>query len=426
MKILHMISGDLNGGAAKGAYWLHQGLLKKGIESRVLTNANETMGDPTVSSLNATSWQRFRNGLIHQIDKSVLGLYPHREKQIFSNGLTGIDFLSHPAYKWADIVHLHWVNGGLLNVGDLAKIEKPVVWTLRDMWPMTGGCHYSLTCDRYNSGCGNCIQLKSNKRYDLSKINFNRKKKYLPENCTYVGISPWLAQTARESLLLKDKDVRMIFNNVSSADFFPVDKQLARHILGITTSRKIILAGAQKITDPYKGFGKFLEAVSMLDRSKYDLLFFGRIDPETASKTGFDHKSFGFVHDTITLRLLYSAADVFVAPSLMDAFGKTLVESMACGTPVVCFDATGPRDIVDHLQNGYRASAYDSGDLSKGIEWVTQANSDGSLSEAGRKKAVQLFDTPLIAGQYHQLYTEILDRKSAHHKSLTNDLKQRN
>ncbi|MGV8095623.1 MAG: glycosyltransferase family 4 protein [Mangrovibacterium sp.] len=408
MKVLHIISGDLNGGAAKGAYWLHQGLLERGIDSRVLTNALDSFGDPSVISINSTSWQRFKNGVIHQIDKSVLGFYPHREKQIFSPALVGYNFLSHPAYQWADIIHLHWINGGMVNIKHLSRIKKPIVWTLRDMWAMTGGCHYSLTCDRYKIGCGKCVQLKSRNSYDLSRINFNRKNKFLPNKCIYVGISPWLADAAKESKLLKERDVRMIFNNVSSSDFFPLDKKQARSVLQIDTSKKIILAGAQKITDPYKGFDKLLDAVSLLDPSEYYLVFFGRIADDAADKTGLEYKSFGFVYDTVTLRLLYSAADLFVAPSLMDAFGKTLVESMACGTPVVCFDATGPKDIVDHKENGYKAIPYDPDDLKRGIEWIAHADNYDQISKRAREKAITAFDSKHIAEQYHKIYHEIL------------------
>lgn len=419
MNILHIVSGDLNGGAAKGAYWLHQGLLARGVSSKVLTNAVDSLGDPTVSSINRTSWQRFKNGIIHQVDKAALAFYPHREKQIFSSGLVGTDFLSHPSYHWADIIHLHWINGGMVNVKHLSKIKKPIVWTLRDMWPMTGGCHYSLTCDRYKTGCGQCVQLRSRKDFDLSRINFNRKQKFLPRECVYVGISPWLADTAKESKLLKGRDVRMIFNNVSSSEFFPLDKQLARTVLQIDTPKKIILAGAQKITDPYKGFDRFIDAVSRLDPAEYFLVFFGRISSEAAAETGLEYKSMGFVHDTVTLRLLYSAADLFAAPSLMDAFGKTLVESMACGTPVVCFDATGPKDIVDHQQNGYKAVPYDPEDFKRGIEWIARSPAYGRLSARAREKAVRLFDSGLIAGQYHQLYLEIIENRKGnlHHTS---------
>jgi len=411
MKVLHLISGDLNGGAAKGAYWLHQSLQERGIESRILTNATDPLGDPSVTSINSSSWQRFKNGLIHQIDKSPLEFYPRREKQIFSPSLTGYHFLSHPAYQWADMIHLHWINGGMINVRHLSEIKKPVVWTLRDMWPMTGGCHYSLNCDRYKMTCGKCVQLGSTKEYDLSRINFNRKKKFLPKKCVYVGISPWLAESAKKSSLLKGRDIRMIFNNVSSSDFFPVGKKLARSVLQLDTPKKILLAGAQKITDPYKGFDKFMQAVSRLDPSQYYLAFFGRMDSEAANQCGLEYKNYGFIHDTVTLRLLYSAADVFVAPSLMDAFGKTLVEAMGCGTPVVCFDATGPKDIIDHKINGYKAAPYDPDDLKRGIEWVAHTDQYEQLSKKAREKAVSVFDSKHIAEQYHQLYDQLLNNK---------------
>jgi glycosyltransferase involved in cell wall biosynthesis len=132
------------------------------------------------------------------------------------------------------------------------------------------------------------------------------------------------------------------------------------------------------------------------------------MDSEAASQCGLEYKNYGFIHDTVTPRLLYSAADVFVAPSLMDAFGKTLVESMGCGTPVVCFDATGPKDIIDHKINGYKATPYDPDDLKKGIEWVAHTDQYEQLSKKAREKAVSVFDSKHIAEQYHRIYDQLL------------------
>ena len=362
MKILHIVSGDLNGGAARGAYWLHSGLKELNIDSKIFTNSKITLGDNSVVTINNSKKRKAINIIRGQLDNLFPLFYRKRKKIIFSSSFFGVDFTKTNEYKEADIVHLHWINGSFVNIKHLGKIEKSIVWTMRDMWPMTGGCHYAMECDKYKTGCGNCEQLNSHSSYDLSKFILNRKKKYLPKDMKIVGISHWLSDEAKKSELFKDYDVRTISNNIDSKEFFPVDKDIARKILGIKSSKKIILVGSTNLKDFYKGFDKYLEAIKQLDKEKYFLCFFGNVDKNVVSDLGFEYKSFGYLNDNISLRLIYSCANVFVAPSLMDAFGKTIAESMGCGTPVVCFDATGPKDIVTHKVDGYKVESFKSGD----------------------------------------------------------------
>jgi glycosyltransferase involved in cell wall biosynthesis len=181
--------------------------------------------------------------------------------------------------------------------------------------------------------------------------------------------------------------------------------------LYLPTEGKILLIGAQKIDDHSKGFDKFIEAMNYLEQPPF-LLFFGKIDSSFFEKTKFKGKSLGFLSDTISLRIVYSAADVFVAPTLMDSFGKTLAESMACGTPVVCFDATGPKDIVDHQVNGYKAKPYSAEDLATGIKWVL-SNDRKTLSANARQKATDSFDSSIIATKYQKLYSQLLERRTS-------------
>jgi len=395
MKVLHIVAGDLNGGAARGAYWLHLGLKELGVNSKVFTSSKTTLNDDSVISTTQTKKGKLFNIFRGQIELLIVKFY--KNKLIFSTGLFGVDFTKTKEYKEADIIHLHWINGGFVNMKHLSKIDKPIVWTIRDMWPMTGGCHYAMECEKYKTGCGSCEQLQSNSNYDLSKFILNRKKKFLPKSMKIVGISSWLSQKAKESYLFKDFDVITIFNNVNTNDFFPIEKNIAKKLLGIKTNKKIILAGAQDLKSFYKGFDKFIEAIKQLNKNKYFLCFFGNLDKSIVNNLGFEYKNFGFLYDTISLRLLYSASDVFVAPSLMDAFGKTLVESMACGTPVVCFDATGPKDIVTHKVDGYKAKPFDTTDLKNGIEWVLDADNYDELCKNAREKVVREFDSKVVA-----------------------------
>jgi glycosyltransferase involved in cell wall biosynthesis len=407
------VAGELTGGAARGAYWLHTGLRELGVDSVVYTNSQATHGDKSVVTINKSKADKAINIFRSQADGMVASLYRNREPSLFSSGMIGVDFTRSQAYRDADVVHLHWINAGLVNMKHLAKVDKPLVWTMRDMWPMTGGCHYAMECDKFTSGCGTCAHLGSKSKHDLSRILLKRKAKYLPKSMRMVGISDWLTEQARSSALFRDFDVRTIHNNVDRSEFFPVGKGVARELLGLRTDKKIVLTGSTSAKDPYKGFGKYLEALKELDPRDYHLCFFGKVEKSVADSLGFDYTAFGFLHDSISLRLVYAAADVFVAPSLMEAFGKTLTEAMACGTPVVCFDATGPKDIVSHRLDGFKAKPFEASGLAEGIRWVTQEADYAELCRNAIDKVERQFDCVVIAEQYMQLYREVLSEAAA-------------
>ncbi len=411
MKILHIVAGELSGGAARGAYWLHKGLVSLGVDSKILTNSKETLDDPRVITITPGKSQKILSLICSQIDSLLTLFYYDRNKVIFSTGFVGHDFTSDPLYDWADIIHLHWINGGFIDIKDLAKIKKPIVWTMRDMWPMTGGCHCSLECEQYKTGCGECKQLGSTTVYDLSRLVWKRKQKYLPKQMKVVGISHWISDCARQSALFKDFDVQTIHNNIDTNVFFPIEKNTAKETLGIKTRKKIILTGSANMNSFNKGLDKYLETIEHLDRDKFLFFFFGKSDKSVVDKLGVEYKCFGFLYDNISLRVLYSACDVFVAPTIMDAFGKTLAEAMACGTPVVCFDATGPKDIVDHKVDGYKAIPFESEDLSTGIEWVVNNENYKDICENARGKVLKKFESNVAAAKYMELYDELIEKR---------------
>lgn len=410
MKILHIVSGDLRGGAARGAYWLHQGLISEGIESRILKNTPGTDNDINVATIINNKKNLLLDFLYQEIEIYPLRSYKNRAKYIFSTGNIGFDITKHSLYDWADIIHLHWINHAFINIKHLRKIKKPIIWTLRDMWPFTGGCHTTINCDKYKIGCGSCPHLGSDKHNDLSRKIINNKRKNIPSHTHVVGITPWISDEAKKSLVFRDFDVTYIYNNINCDLFFPVDKQIAREALNISTHKKIILVGAQYTNDYFKGFDKFLQALQNLEEKKYYIIFFGRLSEDVERSIDFEHKSFGFLRDDITLRLLYSSADVFVNPSLIESFGKTTAESMACRTPVVCFDATGSKYIVDHQVNGYKAEPYNPIGLSKGIEWIINNEDYNTIALNARQKVLEYFNNRLIAKQYIDLYNNILHK----------------
>ena len=409
MNILHLVAGALTSGAARGAYWLHKAQREIGIDSVLLRNGNDKINDLSVIDHRTIPLLKYQNAFSSIFKNIPLRFYPKRDRRFFSTGFEGINFKKLPAFKQADIIHLHWING-LVAIHTLKKVSKPIVWTIRDMWPLTGGCHYSINCDKYKSGCGQCPQLNSNQKYDLSRLIVFNKKKYIPNQLQVVGISNWLSSCASSSSIFSNFPVRTISNNIDTRSFKPIAKDIAKNILSLPHDKQILLVGAQRLTNFYKGFDLFLEAMDKIKDRDIHIVTFGNIEDDIMNKYKNRHTNLGFLSDTIAMCLAYSAADVFVAPSIMEAFGKTLAEAQACGTPVVCFDATGPKDIIEHKVTGYKAKPYDSYDLAKGICWIfdQSANDSKKMRLNSRKRAVNLFDSQVIAEKYKKLYIELL------------------
>ena len=414
MNVLHLVAGELDGGAARGAYWLHQALRELGVDSRILTNATDNLGDDSVIPLGGTMYGRVKFSLLHRMSRLPIRAYRNRQSLIFSTGLSGIDLTGHPAYDSADLVHLHWITS-LVSIRSLKKMHKPLVWTLRDMWPFTGGCHHSLECERFTNGCGCCPQLGSRRERDLTRFVLRHKQASVPKDIRVVGISRWMSERASRSAVFRDCNVSTISNNVDTALFSPLDKALARGALEIDDDRKVVLVGALDVTSIYKGFDLFLEALRQLTEANVRIVTFGNSSAAIPELPNFPVTNLGFLSDTISLRRAYSAADAFVAPSRADAFGKTLVEAMSCGTPVVSFNATGPKDIVEHRVSGYLAEPFSPQDLAQGIKWVIEQTPEryAEMCRSARQRAQDRFDSKVIARDYLALYEDALQGQSS-------------
>jgi glycosyltransferase involved in cell wall biosynthesis len=408
MRVLHVVSGNLDDGATRGALWLHRGLLACGVESRMLLPQAST-SDPSIMSLASGKYQSLFRRLRNKADNVPKLFYPHRQRRMFSVGRLGVDIARQRAYAWADLVNLHWINNGMVALGRLPAIGKPLVWTLRDMWPFTGGCHYAMGCERYVTGCGACPQLGSCSKNDLSAAGVRWKRRFVPKATVVVGISRWIGDCARASAALGHLDIRVILNNVDTDHFFPVSKAEARARLGLPADARIVLSGSLHPSNYYKGYDLWQAAVAELQHDGLLLALAGRHIPHPDDPAPL--RTFGLVRDDAVLRDIYAAADVFILPSRQEAFGKTGAEALACGTPVVAFDATGPRDIVVHRQTGYLARPFVVADLVAGVRWVL---ADGErarrLSAAAAEAAPRLFGTAVAAAQYRDLYREMLDR----------------
>lgn len=408
MHVLHLSARDNLGGAARATYRLHRGLRNVGVDSTMFVQRKVT-DDDTVDGPTGPLGTAY--DMIRRKVNSLPALrYHDRDANIFSPALLPERRARAVAGEDPDVVNLHWVAGGFLNPKTLTQIEKPVVWTLHDMWPFTGGCHYVGSCEKYKKNCGACPHLGSDDPGDLSRSTWKRKQKAWQDlEFTVVAPSKWLADCAEESSLFKNATVEVIPNGLDVEAFRPRPPDSVRSRLGIAPDANLVCFGADWAT-PRKGTDLLYDALARLETQADDVqvAVFGHVDAEHAPDLDIPIKYLGFVDEDV-LRGLYSDADVVVVPSRQEAFGQTASEALASGTPVVAFDATGPRDIVDHEETGYLAVPFDIDDLAHGIDWILDdADRQERLSERAREVAVERFSIPTVAEQYRTLYERLL------------------
>lgn len=411
MKILIVNTYDIQGGAARAAYRLHQSLLAQNIDSQMLVQ-NKSSDDFTVLTTNSTQVQRNLNKLRRFIDNIPVKFYKERTKTFFSPAWFGfsntIDIINEID---PDIVHLHWINEGMIKIEDLSRIKARIVWSLHDMWAFTGGCHYDEECEAYKKGCGSCKVLGSTKNNDLSRKIFNRKEKTFAqiENMTIVGLSKWMHTCSQSSSLLKDKRHVSLPNPIDTNIFKSFDKEKARELWNLPQDKKLILFGAIGATsDPRKGFGELSETLNKLTCKDVEFVVFGSSEPKVSQNLGFKTHYLGYLQDDVSLVTLYGAVDVMIVPSLQEAFGQTASEAMACEAPVVAFGHTGLLDIIDHKINGYLAKPFDTLDLANGIAWVLNAENYDELCQNAREKVLKEFDSVVVSRRYIEFYEDIL------------------
>lgn len=409
MKILHVNTSDLDGGAARAAYRLHQGLQLLGVSSHMLVR-DKASADKSVIPQRAILTK-----LGPSFSKLPLRFYPNRSRTNFSPQWFPDKIATNVKQLDPDIVHLHWICNGYVQIETLAKFKRPIVWTLHDMWAFTGGCHYSQECDRYTYSCGACPQLHSAKNQDLSSWIWHRKAKAWKDlNLTIIAPSRWFAECAKASSLFKDQRIEVVPHGLDTQKYKPVNQQFARELLCLPQDKKLVLFGASSaaLGDQRKGFHLLKPALQALSKSgwqdRIELVIFGTSRSQKTADLGFRVHYLDRLYDDISLALVYSAADVMVVPSMQEAFGQTASESLACGRPVVAFKATGPKDIVDHQQNGYLAKPFEIEDLARGIAWVLNSKErHQKLCIAARKKAEQEFTLELQAQRHLSIFKEL-------------------
>lgn len=423
MNILHCNTYDSGGGAAIAARRLHVALIEQGVGSRLGVLRLST--DIRAAFSLAQRWRRIMQPLALRLDQLPLRICPdHDRTALFTPGLTP-SLIHHAINKQqADVLHLHWITHGFIPAFALQHLRPPIVWTLHDTWAFTGGCHILKGCTGYLDGCRHCPQLATSGRCNPAHLSFRQKMRaYQRLRPHTVAPSRLLAEHIRQSPLLGPYPCEIIPNPIDTRIFQPVEQAVARQILNTPPNAPTILFGAfGAVSDPNKGFdllAQTLERLSQICLSPVHLLVFGASQLPALGNI-YPVRCLGQLHDAITLRLAYAAADVFVCPSREENLPNTVMESLACGTPVAGFHVGGIPDMVEHEVSGWLAPCYDTEHLARGIAFILEdAQRRRRLGEAGRAKVVREYAADVVARRYITLYDALLATSSEARKTYS-------
>jgi len=419
MRITHLNSSNIQGGSGRAAFRIHKSLKEVGVASRMFV-LRDFGSDLDIKATTDNLMQKVLKKTRPRYERRILNFYGNREKEPFSIASKGINVAKESIVMDTDIINLHWINKcflSLKSIKHIGKLNKPIVWTLHDMWAFTGGCHYSGNCRRYEEKCGKCLVLNSNKLKDLSWKLLSRKKKVFKDlNLTIVTPSNWLANCAKKSSLFSNNKIEVIPYPIDTKIFKPIDREKARGVLNLPEEKFLILFGiSPNASIERKGINYLIEALLIAEYTfpqlskKIELLVLGISNSAKIRNIPFKTHFLGTMHEDFTINLCYDAADIYILPSTEDNFPNTVIESLSCGTPVVGFNVGGVSDIILHKKNGYLARYRSSEDIARGIKWILEDKKRlKKLSENAREKVLKNYTYGIIGTKYLNLYESLL------------------
>lgn len=406
---------DTKGGAAIAAHRLHEGLKQEMVYSTMLVDIRSSQNDQSILGDDAGhNFTKARNKVYSVVNSFPLRFTRKPVSEYSLQWISNFEILTKINKLKPDIINLHWICAGFIGLKTIARFNVPVVWTIHDMWPFTGGCHYSHGCNKFMKNCGNCPQLGSKRDFDFSRWLWNKKASAWEDlDMTFVSPSKWLAKEAQSSGLFRKLRVEVIPNGINTDIYKPLDRQKTRQILNLPANKTLILFGAVNATsNPRKGFHLLKQALKELTKLRLqdvEIVVYGASSSNKESEFGIKCHYLGELNSDLAIVQALSAADVFVAPSVQDNLPNTIMEAISCGIPCVAFDIGGISDMIEHTKNGYLATPFDVQEFARGVLWIVE-NTERfhQLSNYARQKAVNEFNQQLQAKRYLSLFHELI------------------
>ena len=416
MRVLIVNTSEMRGGAAVAANRLMDALNNNGVKAKMLVRDKDT-DSITVAGIGGSTLQRWK----FLWDRwRVFCHLNFSRKHLFDvdAGFCGTDITRLREFKEADLIHLHWINQGMLSMKDIRKIldsGKPVVWTMHDIWPATAVCHVSLGCRKYLSECMKCPLLPEKSLFgDLARHTWLKKERLLQNknNICFVACSKWLAGEAGRSALLAGQSITAVPNPIDTRVYCPTDKDEARRQMGLPLGKRLIAFVAQRVTNANKGIDYLIKACEMLAVKHQEMLgdtgivILGSHAEYFSQKFKFPVYPIGYLSDEKKIINVYNSVDLFVTPSLSENLPNTIMEAMACGVPCVGFDVGGIPEMIDHGKNGYVAQYRNAEDLAHGIYTVLTGGNLRRFGEEAVKKVAASYSQQSVSLKYIEVYNQ--------------------
>lgn len=418
MKIVIINKSDSTGGAAVVSRRLMEAFRECGADARMLVV--EKLTDSPYVELAASPGAIKRSFIAERLKIFLANGLNRTTLFKIDTASDGLPLWKHPLVTGADAVLLNWVNQGMLSlkgVERILKLGKPVIWTMHDMWNMTGVCHHAADCSRYLEDCGNCPLLGNMKSpHDISRKTWNRKRELglLPEKISYVAVSNWLAGKASESSLLGSQRVSVIPNAFPIAGTAEERREIKEEI--------VILFGAARLDDPIKNLPALIEMTRVLNSvypelcSHLRLVTFGNVkNPRAMDGIAIRHRHLGMVKGENALREVYASGDILVSSSSYETLPGTLVEAQAYGCIPVSFNQGGQSDIIRHLHTGYIAQysplPEEGGKrLAEGVAWAASMLKDPTRREEILRNMRENVESRFSAEAVAKAYLDLIEK----------------
>ena len=399
-KILHLSASD-SGGAYVFAENLITGLQAQNIEAKHLVFSGE---HESFKFTNFKKLDHFIKFSLHAAEK-FMQLFYEKDKDVrfkFSLGKPGMPgFMLKNICKDYDIIHLHWINKGFINIKDLASINKPIVWTCHDLWPISGGCHLSYDCQNFQKECGNCQFMKNPSGQDLSNALHQEKADlYKKLNLSFISPSAWMDQNVANSSLGKNHKHLSINNGVDTNVFKYKQNNSDKFVIGFV---------AANLNDKNKALYRLIEAIKLLPNpADFKLLLVGNKKHDFEFEIPIAYAHVSNIQSKEAMAEQYQKMDCLVCASSIETFPTTLMEAYCCGVTGLGFNVGGIPEIIEKM-NGECAPAFDINALSV---LILNASKERSDKQQISEKAKAVFGLEKTAFEYLKVYTELLNSKT--------------
>lgn len=416
ISVLHLSFAAQRGGAAYATWNLHQGLRSIGVDSNMLVSERGKNSSDEFVYGPATALQRLRQRIYKNLEIHLTRPKLAEPSRSFSPARFGSHWEREIRRLSPDLIHLHWINFGHLVPEAFGRWKRPLIWTLHDEWPFTGGCHFTGGCTHFQNNCSPCPMLKRRKRDRMASDLLERKSdawRNLPMEI--VAPSQWMARRAQSSRLFKNHRIHSVPNCVDLKIFREADQSLLRHELGLPTDTPLLLfPAANALSDPRKGFALLNDALEKLPQESlavgFRLVIVGE-EQDRSLNLKCRYVNLGKIQGAANMARVFAAADATLLPSLEDNFPNTALESLACGTPILGLPTGGIPEIIDPLVNGNLASEVSSKAFAEVIrQFLTSPQHWPQMRKMARLSATTRYSPETQAKNIERIYAGMLGR----------------